>query len=134
VYAFSVSVNGRHVCTAGIGSNAGLIVAVHWLGGFLAGADGHLGVHVGGLDDDARQHVRWAVPPLKVGDRVSVELVRAEAVDPPPLRYPLDEAHLWSLLRAAQGAMDDKLAQLGAEPGTWLGRLQKRLLGRLRSR
>jgi hypothetical protein len=116
VLAFRVSVNGEHVCTAGIGPKGSLHVIVSWSGGSSRGADGRLHMMVGGLDTSADEHVRWGVPKLEVGDRITVEVIRTETVDPTSMRDPSREAQ------------QRNVRQLGDEPATRLGRIQKRVV------
>jgi hypothetical protein len=86
--AFMVSVNGRHVCTAGIGPNGVLSTILSWVGGGPAlGVEGEFRLHVGGLDTRTDEHVKWITPELAVGDEVTVRVVEVEQVDPEVSRH-----------------------------------------------
>jgi len=88
VKAFVVTVNGRRLCTAGIGLDGVLTTIVNWVGsGTQRDSGGHFGFHVGGLDSRTGEHVNWTTPQLKVGDRVTVEIVEVEEVDPEARRH-----------------------------------------------
>jgi hypothetical protein len=88
VKAFLVRLNGKRLCTAGIGPNGVLTAIVHWVGGgSRRTAEGDFGFHVGGLDSRTGEHVDYETPTLKVGDKVTVEIVEAEKVDPETRRY-----------------------------------------------
>jgi hypothetical protein len=81
--AFMVSVNGRHVCTAGIGPDGVLSTMLTWVGGGPnRDPEGHLHLRVGGLDSRTDEHVDWTTPELAVGDEVTVRVVEVEEVDP----------------------------------------------------
>ena len=79
--AFVVSVNGDRACTIGVGDNGVLSAHVTWVG--KPGVKDDLFLHAGGLDSSTDEHFRWPVPSLRVGDRVSIEVVEAAEVDPP---------------------------------------------------
>ena len=86
--AFVVSVNGRPLCTAGIGPHGVLTANVYWVGGGSQRmAEGHFGFHVGGLDSRSGEHVNWETPELKVGDKVTVEIIETEQADPEATRF-----------------------------------------------
>jgi len=88
VKAFVVRMNGKRLCTAGIGSNGVLTAIVNWVGGGpRRDAEGDFGFHVGGLDSRTGEHLNYTTPQLRVGDKVSVELVEADVVDPETKRY-----------------------------------------------
>ena len=81
--AFMVSVNGRHVCTAGIGPDGLLSTILNWVGGGpRRDAEGHFRLHVGALDSRTNEHVRWHTPDMKVGDEVTIRIIEADQVDP----------------------------------------------------
>jgi hypothetical protein len=61
----------------------------------IAGRDDHddLHMHLGGLSEAPglqAEHLRWALPDLAPGDIVTIEVVEAEAVDPPAHRFNVD--------------------------------------------
>jgi hypothetical protein len=88
VKAFLVRLNGKRLCTAGVGPNGVLTAIVDWVGGGpRRTADGHFGFHVGGLDSRTGEHLDYEAPELKVGDKVTVELIEADHVDPEAKRY-----------------------------------------------
>jgi hypothetical protein len=85
--AFVVRVNGKRICTAGIGPNGVLTAIVNWVGGGpRRSAEGHFGFHVGGLDSRTNEHVRWQTPELNVGDKVTVSIIETRQVDPEATR------------------------------------------------
>lgn len=89
--AFLVRLNGKRLCTAGIGPNGVLTVSLYWVGGgSRRTAEGHFGFHVGGLDSRTDEHVDYATPDVKVGDKVTVEIIETDRVDPETKRYVSD--------------------------------------------
>ncbi|HYN09876.1 MAG TPA: hypothetical protein VES67_21005 [Vicinamibacterales bacterium] len=87
---FDVYVNDRKICRAGVGRDGVLDAIVSWvkLIGPAARQARRLKspleetrLHVGGLRDGS--HRKWPVPELKIGDRVTIQVLRAEAFDPP---------------------------------------------------
>jgi hypothetical protein len=80
--AFRVFINAQVVCTAGVGGDGVLSASVSWIGAERGDAEGRMLLYVGGLDRRTNEHVRWAVPNLRVGDEVSVLVVESEQVDP----------------------------------------------------
>jgi hypothetical protein len=81
--AFVVSLNGRNICTAGVGPEGVLTTSVYWVGGGpRPDAHGDLRMHVGGLDSRTDEHVDWPVPELAVGDEVTIRIIEVERVDP----------------------------------------------------
>ena len=80
--AFKVSINGRHVCTAGIGSDGVLSTILHWAGGGPhQDEEGDLRLHIGGLDCRTDEHVGWLAPDVAVGDEITIRIIEAEHVD-----------------------------------------------------
>jgi len=83
VKAFVVSVNGRKVCTAGIGPDGVLSTILHWVGGGpRRPPEGTFGFRVGGLDSRTNEHVDWDTPAVNVGDLICIHIVETEDVDP----------------------------------------------------
>jgi hypothetical protein len=82
--AFRIFVNGEQVCTAGIGPNGVLVTCVNWVG---HNTEGHLDFRVGGLDSRTDEHADWSVPPIRVGDEVSILVVETDEVDPEAKRH-----------------------------------------------
>jgi hypothetical protein len=81
--AFLVRLNGKRLCTAGIGPNGVLTAIINWVGGgSRRSGDGHFGFHVGGLDSRTGEHIDYKTPERKVGDKVTVEIIEADQVDP----------------------------------------------------
>jgi len=86
--AFVVSVNGRRLCTAGVGPEGVLSAIVTWVGrGSRRPAEGKFDLHVGGLDSRTGEHLGWKTPRIRVGDSVTVKLVETERVDAESKRY-----------------------------------------------
>ena len=86
--AFVVRVNGKRLCTAGLGPRGVLTAMVSWVG-LRPGHDpeGAFTFHVGGLDSRTDEHLEYATPLLRVGDKVSVEIVETEVFDREDKRY-----------------------------------------------
>jgi hypothetical protein len=91
--AFRVSLNGTRVCTAGIRDFGVLSAIVTWVrrrpehgrdGGTI---EEHLTVEVGGFTSTSRHHSQWLRRRLRVGDRVSIDVVDAAKADRPKHRY-----------------------------------------------
>jgi hypothetical protein len=87
VKAFLVHLNGKRLCTAGIGPCGVLSAIVNWVGGTPHAMEGLFHFHVGGLDSRTGEHIDYEMPELKVGDTVTVEIVDADQVDPETGRY-----------------------------------------------
>jgi hypothetical protein len=79
--AFVVSVNGERVCTSGVAGRGVSSVGISW----VAGAPRRNGLvfNVGGLDRLSNEFMDWDVSQLKVGDKVTIEIIEADQVDPP---------------------------------------------------
>jgi hypothetical protein len=70
VKAFVVRVNGKRLCTAGVGCNGVLTAIVNWVGGGQRrDADGDFGFHVGRLDSRTGEHLdsKRYIPDLSGG-------------------------------------------------------------------
>ena len=90
--AFVVKVNGKQLCTAGVGPDGVLVVTLSWVGGGpRRSARGEFHFHVGGLDSQTDEHIRYKTPALRVGDSVLVKIIRAEHFDKEADRYRVDE-------------------------------------------
>jgi hypothetical protein len=94
---FDVYLNGRKMCRAGVGEDGVLTAIVTWahLTGPAARTARRLGqpaeeahLQVGGLAGDT--HRRWTARNLKIGDRVTVALVKANAFDAAIREQPRD--------------------------------------------
>ena len=90
--AFKVSLNGKHVCTAGVRHFGVVSTIATWVRRrperSRAGRsiEERLTAEIGGLDSDAKEHLTWLAQRLRVGDRLSVEVVDADRVDKPKRR------------------------------------------------
>jgi hypothetical protein len=87
--AFIIHVNGRKICTAGIGegvltANAALCNKPSNLVGHLPG---YLLLQIGGLDTATNENVNWDAPDLNVGDEITIKIVDAPQVDPEHHRF-----------------------------------------------
>jgi hypothetical protein len=94
VKAFLVSVNKQRVALAGIGDNGSMSAVVQWIGG--TGLEGvalrnQLRLILGGLDTATREHVRWDVPEIAVGDEIVIKVVESDSIDPESSRYVASE-------------------------------------------
>jgi len=93
VIAFKVSLNGRQVCKAGVRDFGVVSAIVTWVRRRPEKSrDGktieeELTAKIGGLDSDAKEHLKWLARRLHVGDRITVEVVESERVDKPKRRY-----------------------------------------------
>jgi hypothetical protein len=89
--AFVVYLNGRRLCTAGVGDQGVLTVNVTWvrregprtLSKRSDSVEEELGLEVGGLITSSDEHVRWRQRPIGVGDEVRIEVVESKSVDRP---------------------------------------------------
>lgn len=95
---FEVFHNGRRLARAGIPGFAVLTAALTWVRRnpdrrhyAAKGVEPHeLYLHVGGLDSndpERERHVRWALPLIRLGDRVEVRIGDDSRVDPPAAEY-----------------------------------------------
>jgi hypothetical protein len=93
VIAFKVSLNGKHVCTAGVGEFGVVSAIVTWVRRRPEKSrDGksieeELTADIGGLDSDANEHLKWLARRLRVGDRITLEVINADRVHKPKRRY-----------------------------------------------
>ena len=91
--AFKLSINGEYICTAGFPAFGVLSAIITWVRRKPEnGRDGQtmeeeLTAELGGLDSETREHVKWWSQRLRVGDRVSIEVVEAKRADKPRRRY-----------------------------------------------
>ena len=91
--AFKVALNGKKVAIAGIPGRAVLTAIVTWVRRRSGSPDSSdleekLEFHLGGLDSngeawDDSTSLSWFDGPLKVGDRLALEIVDRPKVDPP---------------------------------------------------
>jgi hypothetical protein len=90
--AFRVNVNGKPLCTAGIGALGVLHVIVDWVRRKGERRDGEFDFSIGGLDTASEEQVRWSVPQIGVGDEITIRVVESDEIDTPSLRYSRSEA------------------------------------------
>jgi hypothetical protein len=95
--AFVTYLNGRKLCTAGVGADGVLSTILTWTGPVgspgrskQGGILGELFLDVGGLVSPADEHVRWRHHRIKVGDEICIKVVESKLVDPPRHRYKRD--------------------------------------------
>jgi hypothetical protein len=92
VIAFKVSLNGKHVCTAGVRDFGVVSAIVTWVRRKPEKSrDGkcieeELTADIGGLDSDVNEHLKWFARRLHVGERITVEVVESDRVDRPKRR------------------------------------------------
>jgi hypothetical protein len=87
-----VHLNGRKLCTAGIGPDAVLNTIVDVVGrkDEVTGDDYHMMMRVGGLENE--EFLIWARNELRVGDEISIRIVEHETFDSPIERKTQAEA------------------------------------------
>jgi hypothetical protein len=90
--AFEVSVNGKRVCTAGMGDYGVLTSILTWVrrrpAESLNGAriEEELTFEVSALESrkpNPGEHLKWLSEALHVGDSVSIRIVEVDTADPP---------------------------------------------------
>lgn len=86
-----VHLNGRKLCTAGIGPDAVLNTIVDVVGrkDELTEDDYHMMLRVGGLEND--EFLIWARSKLRVGDEIRIRIVADEPFDAPSERKMIHE-------------------------------------------
>ena len=91
--AFKVSLNGKHICTAGVRDFGVVSAIVTWVRRKPEKSrDGRsieeeLTADIGGLDSDVNEHLKWLARRLHLGDRMAVEVVESDSVDKPKRRH-----------------------------------------------
>ena len=86
--AFEVHLNGKSICTAGVGDIGVLSTCLAWRGsqpyqkGGASVAE-YLRLDIGGIDGSAGEHVRWLDRKIKRGDTVSIKVVEAASATKP---------------------------------------------------
>jgi hypothetical protein len=83
--AFRVSVNGEHLCTAGIPEDGVLTSMVDWVG---SRNHDHFSMRVGGLDSVKNCHLNWKRRSVWVGDEITTKILELSEVDPPEEESP----------------------------------------------
>ncbi|HXE90698.1 MAG TPA: hypothetical protein VNK82_07020 [Terriglobales bacterium] len=107
--AFTVSLNGRRLCTAGVGGDGVLTAIVAFVAGHR---DEELNVSVGGLRTAGQHaHVDWVKKNLKVGDEVHVKIVETVSIDRPVRTKRRN--------RAAEMRADKRFVREGAKKYGW---------------
>jgi hypothetical protein len=89
--AFEIYVNGKRLCTAGIGEVGVLAANLLWVGSEpqkgarnkTAKMDEYASIRVGGLFSKTEEHVKWARRNLRRGDEVAIRIIETVHVDPP---------------------------------------------------
>jgi hypothetical protein len=86
--AFEVYLNGKKICTAGVGDTGVLTACLSYRGALPYEEGGPqvrecLTIDVGGYLPNPREHLRWRERKLKPGDSVTLNVVKAESVDRP---------------------------------------------------
>jgi hypothetical protein len=97
--SFQISIDGRKICTAGVGDAGVTSVTASWVrrpspepasDDAVSGRfEEELTLDVGGLTHDpdgASVHVSWLRQPLRVGQQVTIAVVDTTAVDAPRTR------------------------------------------------
>ena len=74
--AFEVALSGTKACTAGVGDEGMLTCILSYVA-----SRRELELDVGGSVDGT--HMNWAMPPLKVGDTVTIRIVETGLPDQP---------------------------------------------------
>ena len=89
--AFEIHLNGRKICTAGTGELGVLGAHVSWARRAGNPLVDELTMHIGGLINSTREHVRWEEARLlQTGDQILVKIVNVDSADEPSLRYQTD--------------------------------------------
>ena len=92
--AFEVQLNGKKICTAGVGELGVLSSVLTWRGAQPYKKGGPsiaeiLDLNVGALADSG-EHLRWVNRKLKRGDMITIKVVEVPCVDKPRQRERLD--------------------------------------------
>jgi hypothetical protein len=117
--AFSISVNGKHLCTAGIGPDGVLTSNVTWSG---RESHEHFHMHVGGLDSASNKHLHWAAKKIGIGDEILTRIIETEKVDDPidsQTRTLLEAAHEESRADQTASVIAAALILHDSESGGW---------------
>ena len=89
--ALEIHLNGHKICTAGIGEPGVLGAHVSWARRDDDAQAEELILHVGGLINSTREHVRWEeARPLQTGDQVLIKIVKVDSTDEPSVRFQPD--------------------------------------------
>jgi hypothetical protein len=79
--AFVVHLNGKLLCTAGIGNNGVLTAMADWCGSPRSHRELPVNFTVGGLDSNTNEDVEWVQLELADGDEVCIRVVETDKVD-----------------------------------------------------
>ncbi len=82
--AFEIHLNGKKLCTAGIGDHGVLSVIVDWVRRKSGPEQLHLSV--GGMIGGALEHLSWRDLRLRAGDEVLVKVIDTQSADRPRRR------------------------------------------------
>jgi hypothetical protein len=95
--AFEIYLNGKKICTAGVGDLGVLSTSLAWRGpqphqkgGKVVPA--YLRLDVGGIEDSSAEHLRWLERKIKRGDLVAIKVVEVALADKPRERQRRDPA------------------------------------------
>ena len=83
---FDVRLNGKRICLAGIGEKRVLYAKID----HVMGQSNKLFLEAGGFLSPTLEWVEWERVSLKIGDKVEVRIVEAEAVNRPKERIRVD--------------------------------------------
>lgn len=89
--AFEIHVNGKRICTAGIGEPGVLAANLTWVGSELRNGvrnktskmDEYASIRVGGLFSSTEEHVKWVRRNLRRGDEVVIRIIETVRADRP---------------------------------------------------
>jgi len=86
--AFEVYLNGKKICTAGVGDLGVLSTSLAWRGSQPYQKGGrsvpsYLRLEVGGITASSGEHLRWLGRKIKRGDLVAIKAVEVASVDKP---------------------------------------------------
>ena len=95
--AFEVHLNGKKICTAGVGEIGVLSTILAWRGSQPYEKGGptvpeYLRLDIGGIHGGSGEHVRWLDRKIKRGDIVSIKVVEAASAAKPRERKRPDPA------------------------------------------
>lgn len=120
--AFKLSINGEYICTAGVRDFGVLSASITWVRRKGEnGRDGktmeeELTADLGGLDSESKEHLKWWSQRLRVGDRLSIEVVETKRADKPKRRYRDDPK---VVERAKRRYFERLKKELGASSKGW---------------
>ena len=85
---FEIYLNGKKICTAGVGDFGVLSTSLAWRGAQPhqkggKSAPSYLRLDVGGIADSSGEHLRWLGRKVKRGDLIAIKVVEAASADKP---------------------------------------------------